>query len=347
MNNINEQKIDQLFERTIRSKQIHEAVLLVENTAGDVSYSKEYGGKHLDTPFLMASITKLFTTACVFILKEQGRLSLDDALSTYLPEETLYHLHTYKGREYSMDLTLSHLLFQTSGLPDLFEEGSKAAKERAIREDTLLEFDEIRNETAKLTPHFAPGTGKRAHYADINFDLLGKVIEAIVNSPLEDVFAQLIVDRLNLEHTYLPASEDDFVPDVYYKGVAYHRPKAVRSSRASGGSVSTARELMIFLKAFFKGELFPQRVFQELDVTNKLQASMYPIRYGAGYMRIPMGGLPTLFMGRGELAGHSGSTGSFAFYYPAKDLFFVGDVNQMANPALPIRLAMRLAFAVK
>ena len=52
-------------------------------------------------------------------------------------------------------------------------------------------------------------------------------------------------------------------------------------------------------------------------------------------------------MGKGELVGHSGSTGSFAFYFPDKDLFLVGDVNQLANPALPIRLAMRLAISVK
>ena len=74
---------------------------------------------------------------------------------------------------------------------------------------------------------------------------------------------------------------------------------------------------------------------------------MSPIHYGAGYMKIPLGGLVTLFMGKGELLGHSGSTGSFAFYYPASDLFFVGDVNQMAKPALPVRLVMRLAMSIR
>lgn len=70
---------------------------------------------------------------------------------------------------------------------------------------------------------------------------------------------------------------------------------------------------------------------------------MYPIQYGGGYMRISLNGLLTLFMGKGELVCH---TGSFAFYYPDKDLFLVGDVNQLANPALPIRLVMRLAMGI-
>ncbi|MDI6720712.1 MAG: hypothetical protein QMD46_14025, partial [Methanomicrobiales archaeon] len=58
-------------------------------------------------------------------------------------------------------------------------------------------------------------------------------------------------------------------------------------------------------------------------------------------------GLATLFLGRGELIGHSGSTGSFAFYYPLKELFFVGDLNQMGNAALPVRLSLRLAMLAR
>src|SRR5699024_7204136 len=104
---------------------------------------------------------------------------------------------------------------------------------------------------------------------------------------------------------------------------------------------------MIFLKAFMTGKLFNKAIFYDLDRKSKLQLSMYPIHYGAGYMRVPLHGFATLFMGKGELIGHSGSTGSFAFYDPEKELFFVGDVNQVANPALPVRLAMRLALAIK
>lgn len=41
------------------------------------------------------------------------------------------------------------------------------------------------------------------------------------------------------------------------------------------------------------------------------------------------------------LLGHSGSTGSFAFYCPEKDLFFVGDLAQIASPSICVRLVMR------
>ena len=63
-----------------------------------------YGGKNIDTPLLMASITKLFTTTCILILREQGKLSLDDEIAKYIEEDTLSNLHVYKGQEYSKDL---------------------------------------------------------------------------------------------------------------------------------------------------------------------------------------------------------------------------------------------------
>ncbi|MNC77923.1 hypothetical protein D3C75_1300130 [compost metagenome] len=64
-------------------------------------------------------------------------------------------------------------------------------------------------------------------------------------------------------------------------------------------------------------------------------------------MRIPLNGISSFFMGKGELIGHTGSTGSFAFYYPDKDLYLVGDVNQLASPAMPVRMAMQVAMSIK
>lgn len=344
---IPKQKINKVFEKITKNKQIHESVLLMENSSGDFSYHLEYGGKKTDTPMLMASITKLFTTTCILMLREQGKLSLDDKIAKYFKKDTLTNLHIYKGQEYSMDLTLTHLLFHTSGLPDVIEEGSNKAKKRAIYQDEQMSFDETIMKTKQLNPHFAPDREEKAHYANINFDILGKIIEIVTDSTLEDVYRQFIFDPLGLKNTYLPIDEDDFVPNVYYRDTSFYLPKTIRSIRASGGCISTPRELMIFIKAFFSGGLFSKTIFQEMNVNNRLQATMFPIHYGAGYMKIQMGGLATLFIGKGELLGHSGSTGSFAFYYPTQDMFFVGDVNQMANPAIPVRLVMRLAMSMK
>ncbi|KQC03132.1 MAG: hypothetical protein APR53_01640 [Methanoculleus sp. SDB] len=340
-------KIEKIFDEFTHSQHIHEGVVFVENTDGDFSYCKGYGGKELDSPLLMASVTKLFTTTCIFALHEQGRLSLNDKITNYFDTAVLSGLHVYSGKDYSFDLTIADLLCQTSGLPDAYEEGNESLKNRLIREDFCFTFDEIITKTKALHPHFAPRTKGKAYYADINFDMLGEIIEKVTGLGLSDVFAHYIGKPLRFEKTYLPRSENDVIPNVYYHDEALHRPKFILSSRASGGCITTARELMIFIKAFFGGRMFDTAIINRLSASNKLQASLWPLHYGSGYMRIPLTGLSTFFLGKGELLGHSGSTGSFSFYYPLKDLFFAGDLNQMANAALPVKLSMQLALQAR
>lgn len=340
-------KYDQIFGQVVKSKQIQKSVLFIQNRNGDFSYENEYGGKSIDAPLLMASITKLFTTTCILLLLEQGKLALDDKVTRFFDHGKLSGLHVYKGQEYTPELTIAHLLFQTSGLPDVSEEGKNNLRKLVLQEDMNITIDELITLTKKMKPHFAPDTLNKSHYADINFDILGLIIESITNSSLNEVFKKFIFKPLGLEKTYLPIDDDDFIPNVYYKNKTLSLPKYLKSCPASGGAISTAREMMVFIKAFFGGDLFNKEVFRQLEKYKKLQMTLYPIQYGGGYMRIPLGGFTMFFTGKGELIGHSGSTGSFAFYYPEKDLFFVGDINQSANPATAVRLAIRLAVSSK
>jgi len=235
------EKIEKIFNRKVKSTYIHESVLLVENTNGDFSHKLEHGGKFVDSPLLIASITELFTTTCILILKEQGKLSLKDNISKYIDNSILNELHMYKGEDYSSKLTISHLLFQTSGLPDAYEEGKDSIKKQILRKDAYFHFEEMIAITKQMKPHFAPDITNRAHYADINFDILGNIIENITNSTLEEVYNTFIFDSLRLEKTYLPKTEKDVIPSIYYKESSISRPLFIMSCRASGGAISTAR----------------------------------------------------------------------------------------------------------
>lgn len=340
------ERIEKIFDKFTSSKYIHESVIYIENTTGDFSFHKGYKGKEIDSPMITASITKLFTTTCILILLEQEKLSLDDKLSNYLDNSLLKGLHIFKGKDYSFDLSIFDLLFQTSGLPDIYEEGKESFKKKTIAEDFFIKMEDVIPIIKKMTPHFAPQSCNKAYYADINFDLLGIIIEKICGISLAEVYKQYIFTPLNMNRTYLSVKETNNIPGIFYKDQILYRPKVISSCGASGGCISTCKDLIIFLKSFFGGKLFKKDIFQKLSIYHKLQASMGPIYYGGGYMAIPLHTLNTLYLGKGELIGHSGSTGSFAFYYPVKDLFFVGDVNQMSNPALPIRLIMQLAMMV-
>ncbi len=111
---------------------------------------------------MLSNWSKLFTTTCIFILREQGKLSLGDELTKYLKKDTLRNLHVYKGREHSNRLTISNLLFHTSGLRDVIEEGSSKVKKSALYKDAQIGFDETIIKTKEIKPHFASGMGKRA-----------------------------------------------------------------------------------------------------------------------------------------------------------------------------------------
>ncbi len=58
---------DDLFDKYIRAKKVYESIVLIKkNGTGDTIFSKAYGGKTIDSPIVVASITKMFTVACIF-----------------------------------------------------------------------------------------------------------------------------------------------------------------------------------------------------------------------------------------------------------------------------------------
>jgi D-alanyl-D-alanine carboxypeptidase len=334
-------KIEKLFKRLTSSDKIHESVLLIENSSGDFNFSREYK-RNLDTPMLMASTTKLFTTTCIYALAQEGNLDLKDKISHHLQKEIISGLHIYRGKEYTSELTIEHLLLQTSGLPDFYLDRAGSIFSKVKERDFSYSFEDELKWIKSMKAHFMPGTKRKAYYSDANFDLLGKIIEAVNASTLQEAYEKYIFSPLNLKNTYIACNNNDLIPHTYYKNQRLDRPLFISSCYASGGGVTTARELMIFIKAFWNGELFDKTFFSKRTQCNPLQISFYPIHYMSGYMRISTS---YLFGKKYTLVGHSGSTGSFAFYCPEKDIFLVGDVPQIASPSTCVRLAMRAVLA--
>ena len=333
--------IEKAFNKATQLKLVHEAVLLVENTAGDFRVEKGYGGRDVHSSFYMASVAKLFVTTCIMIFKEQGKLKLNDKLSNYFEDVLLKGLHIFRGKEYSYDLTIFDLLTHTSGLPEWYE--GKIFK-RVLKEDFEFPFEKQLDVVKKSKAKFAPG-GKKASYSDMNFNLLGKIIEKISGRDVGEVYQEYIFNPLELNKTSFITDESSITP-IWVKDKPILRPKFLLTN-GEQSVMTTANELMVFLKAFFSGKLFDAKVFEELSVYTRFMFPMFSMHGGGGYWKIPLGGFGNFFMGEGELLGHSGSTGSFAFYYPCRDLYFVGDFNQAESPALAIRFVMRLAAKVK
>lgn len=105
-----------------------------------------------------------------------------------------------------------------------------------------------------------------------------------------------------------------------------------------GGIVSTAGDLMTFLRAFFEGGLFDRSLIEQLADYRRI---FFPLQYGVGFARFS---LPRLLGGE-TMLGHSGLSGAFAFHAPGPGVFVTGTVNNIARPSRPFRLMQRLVRA--
>ncbi len=191
-----------------------------------------------------------------------------------------------------------------------------------------------------MKPRFKPGARGKAFYSDTNYQLLGRVIEAIVGKRMGEVLQGFIFSPLRLKDTYLYDDSNDNIPlSLYYKTDPLRIPLAMTSFGPDGGIVSTAKETMTFLRAFCGGQFFPKEYISELTTWNRI---FFPLEYGIGIARFKLPRIFSPFKATPELIGHSGLSGAFAYYCPEKDLYLTGTVNQVARPGLSYRLMIKL-----
>ena len=349
MSEVAHSALQALLDREMQKSHTHAVLLGLESKDGRVSFYGAAGDAHPESPYFLASITKLYTTTVINQLVDEGRLDLDALIGRYLPPEQVEGIHVYQGTDYSQYITVAQLVHQTSGLADYFEgrpsggrsmvDDFKAGRDRAYTLDDVLAM------TRALKPKFAPGAkdGTRAAYSDTNFQLLGAIIGVITGKTLAETFQTRIFNRLGLVHTYLfdhNVSREDTAPLLLYvKDQPVHVPQAMTSTGPDGAIVSTTAESVRFLRAFFGGELFDAGHL--LPMMAQWNTVFFPIQYGRGLMRCKLPGLLTLFQYSPELLGHSGSTGSFAFYAPKEALFLAGSFNQADSASRPFAFMIR------
>ena len=302
------------------------------------------GNLDVDQQYFIASTTKLFVTAIILQLKEEGRLSLDDRIGNHLDHSIVEGVNTFKGKEHSHEITIRNLLAHTSGIPDYFQQKDSAGKsfEKELKKgnDRYWTFEEALAYSKTLPPLFEPNARRRAHYSDTNFQLLGRIIENLTGLSLQQNYDERICKPLGLTKTYLYHDISDRKPmPLYYKSKVLNIPGAMASFGPDGGIVSTSPDMLTFIEAFFSGKIFTSTAIEELSVWNNI---FYPMQSGIGIHRFK---LPWIFNPTGaipELIGHSGLSGALAYCNPKSDLYLAGTVNQVASPGLSFKTAIKL-----
>ena len=332
-----------LIERDLQKKHTYAILLGVQSADGRVNFQGAAGNASPDSPYFIASVTKMLTATVMMQLVDEGQLNLDAPIIDYLAGDLLTGMHVYKGTDYSHSLKVHHLIHQTSGLPDYFEgnlaEGFKQNHDRAYSVPDVLAI------ARQGSPAAAPDSGK-SYYSDTNYQLLGAIIEVITGQGLANVFQARIFDQLELSATYLydcgNPQPDQPLP-IYFKETPLSLPLTLTSERGAGGVVSTLADSLRFLQAYFDGDLFDKKHFERMLQWNAL---FFPMQYGYGLMRFKMPRWMTLFSQTPELIGHSGSTGSFAFYVPSEKLYVAGTFNQFEKPSRPFNFMLKVAAAL-
>ena len=358
--------LDQQFARILselveNNKSVRNCVMSVAKGNGSIRWSGAAGIARQndrvpmtkDTPIYVASVTKLYTAAAIMRLCEEGALSLNDPMSRYLPEGLIRGIHVYEGKDYSRDITIGQLLSHTSGIADYYDEKPKGGKslfelflEDPDRPWTVDEtIDRARND---LRPNFPPGS--RASYSDTNFQLLGKVIEAVSGRQLQVVFDDFFFRPLGLTHTWLIGLSRPRLPslpapaEVFYKDINITKARSNGAYWADGGIVSTADEMIIFLKALKEGRIIRRDTLESMHHWRKWH---FPLQYGYGTMYFKLPSIASRVTRMAPLWGHSGSTGSFLYYSEELDLYMAGSVDQVDSKILPFKLMQRTMRAVQ
>ena len=229
-----------------------------------------------DTVFYIASLTKMFTAACILLLKEQGKLKLTDSIGEYFPD--------YKNGQH---VTVKQLLGHVSGVPnppwDLEVQSPNDIYE--FTKGIAMEFE----------------AGSRYSYSNQNYVLLGLIIEKISGKSYGDFLAEYIFKPLNMKYSgYMPQDENISNMAVGYDTI-YPQPVAAGKINpvgafAAGGIYSCANDLFNWSIGLFNGKVLSRESLQEMITVDRGDYGL-----GIGINKLEIGGKSYTTAGHGGL----------------------------------------------
>jgi D-alanyl-D-alanine carboxypeptidase len=272
--------------------------------------------------FRIGSVTKQFTGAAILLLAHEGKLSLSDPLTKFIPDfPTQGH-----------NVTVQHLLSHTSGIKNYTEIPEWAP---TMRMD--LTVDQLINVFKDKPFDFAPG--EQWKYDNSGYVLLGSIIERVSGQSYADFMRTRIFDPLGMKQTRVDVSVDivaDRAEGYAKQGDHWVNADFLSMTQpySAGDLISSVDDLARWNAAIENNEILTQELWKRATTSFAL-ADGAPTQYGAGW-----------FMGRvGNLASveHGGGINGFNAYVlrvPSKHLY----VAVLANAAPPSTPAQQLAL---
>jgi D-alanyl-D-alanine carboxypeptidase len=285
-----------------------------------------------DYQYPVASITKTMVATIILQLEEEGKLSVKDKAGKYLNDLDYLKfntIHQLRDTSYADAITIEMLLHHTSGIADIFTDAETRFnisvllhKKRQFNNEKIIARFYKYNLNKK--PFNKPGEGY--HYSDINFMLLGFIIEKITGKTLPEEIRERILVPLSMNNTYFDYCEAPHGNgkriDAFLNRINMTKKINTSYEWGGGGIVSTTSDMAIFIEALFQNKLYKNASTLEkmIDFT---ATSKVGAHYGMGIYKYD-------FNGR-VFFGHGGFYGSILAYDPADKVTLSANISQ-ANP---------------
>ena len=297
------------------------------------------------THFRIASNTKTMTAALIVLLAQDGKLKFTDPVSAYVPDVP-------NGE----NITVAELLKMRSGLYGYTADPALAA---AMDADPGKAWTtrEVLDIAFRHPTQFAPDASYE--YSNTNYALLGLVAEKVGGRPLAQQFQERLFGPVGLTHTSLPAADDISMPAPYSHGYMYggsfyaladdpypadmqaaaqagtlqpidYTNQNSSYASAAGGAISTAEDLVTWMKALVSGKVFNADYHQQWLTSLQAEDPGAPDgqKYGYGISYQRFGPKAAMFYHGGELPGFN----SFMGYDPDNDVALVIWTNLTLSP---------------
>lgn len=316
------------------------SLAIVKN--GDIIYARGYGFKDVEkglppsprTIYGIGSVTKSFTALAILKLVEEGKVSLYDEVSRYVP---------LKLEAMGEPIRVHHLLTHTSGIPALAY--AEAFIRSSLGLDTVWLPISTPEDVVAFMSDYGPWVhsrpGSRYFYLNEGYVLLGHIISKVSGMSYEDYVRKNILKPLGMDRTYFEEHEVSRDPDVAVPYIVDRDGRHVKSRfpygiKADGGILSNCEDMAKYIAM-----LINRGKHGEVEVASRSTVELMERKY----IRVPSGlfgddsygyGLTVTeeFLGR-KMVRHSGSVlvyTAFMGYMPSERVGVVVLANASGYP---------------
>jgi CubicO group peptidase (beta-lactamase class C family) len=269
--------VDHLFAQWTTPDSPGASIAVIQN--GKIVYSKGYGAANLEygvpnaptTVFHLASVSKQFTAFAIYLLAQDGKLSLDDDVRKYVPK-----LH-----DFGKVITIRQLLHHTGGVRDQWNLLALAGWRL---DDEITDDDVARLLFQQTELNFAPGD--QFLYSNSGYTLLAMVVKQVSGKTLPEFARERIFDPLGMSHTHFQDNYGIVVKDRAYSygrrpDGKYQYVALTYSTVGPSSLFSAVGDLARWDENFYTGEVGGPALLAQMQEKGKLNNGK-EIEYASG-----------------------------------------------------------------